>query len=224
MGIVIEDGDIDVDQIHSYFAFRIQDLTSDSGSNLPYGEAGQSAWISSCGTNATRLDQIVRIMYSGHAGGSNYSIKFTPDLHSYSGSTGSSSAYDIHLYETPREQSTATGKKQLDEFIGAIKQHMSYGDYSLVFMEAEAGLSEYPKSSVLRKYTELLSPPIVIENELTTTEGIDLNNEWIEEHGDRYSGNWIALSDGHLLASSESLNSLLVEVGGNENVLITKVI
>lgn len=222
MNVVLDDGELDVEQLPLYAAINVQDLTSDSGSDLPYGEAGRFAWIKSSGTNADQLDQIARIIYSSVLGVGNYSVTFPPEPQRAFISTGPASSFEYDPYEETFNDATGIGRKQQEEFIGLIKQAISYGDYSLALEEALSGLKEYPDNSILQNYSKVLSPPTIVERDLKPIMGLDLNIKWIKENGNRYSGMWIALCNGELLGASESLSSLLLEIGEKENILFTK--
>jgi hypothetical protein len=49
------------------------------------------------------------------------------------------------------------------------------------------------------------------------------NNQWLRDHRQEYSGQWVALKNGKLLASANSAKELLHQVNATEDTLLTAV-
>jgi hypothetical protein len=48
------------------------------------------------------------------------------------------------------------------------------------------------------------------------------NREWLKTHAGEYTGQWVALRDGHLIGTADSLRELTEKVGDTTRTLLTR--
>jgi len=105
------------------------------------------------------------------------------------------------------------GDKPAVEFVRAIKLAFKAGAFRAALYIASEGVKHHPDSADLQKYIRVLNPSQPAVAEPTTTVSPQANREWLKEHSHEYKGMWIAIRDGELLGASQTLGSLVEEVG-----------
>lgn len=86
---------------------------------------------------------------------------------------------------------------------------------------ATEGAQRHPEHAELQKAARILAPPRVIRSDLPPNPGMANNVRWLKEHGARYRGNWVAIREGQLLATADSLQALIERVGKHKDILYT---
>jgi hypothetical protein len=73
----------------------------------------------------------------------------------------------------------------------------------------EEALRESPSDPELSQWQKLLAPPIVRTSAVTDVADRELDYRWIDEQSKAYSGQWVALLSGELIAHAPTLKELL---------------
>lgn len=110
-----------------------------------------------------------------------------------------------------------------EDFIYVIQLALSVGAYQVARHLSTQGAEYYSQHSKLQKYARILSPPKVIRNDLPPDPTLKTNRDWLKTHSESYRGQWVALRDGQLIGSADSLKSLVDQIGNTEDILLTKV-
>ncbi|MBI4675688.1 MAG: hypothetical protein HY741_28940 [Chloroflexi bacterium] len=108
-------------------------------------------------------------------------------------------------------------------YLRAIKKALAEGAYLHARVLSAEGARRYPKHALLGRYATALAPPRIIGSAPATKTDLRANKAWIEKHGSRYSGKWIALRDGTLLGVADTLQDLADALGNTQGILLTKV-
>lgn len=90
---------------------------------------------------------------------------------------------------------------------------------------AAQGHHLYPDDAELAKVHRVLAPPTTTTIRAKTRPDTRANLNWLADNRKTYPGQWVALDDGHLLATADSINALVAQVGDvrHTNILITQV-
>jgi Family of unknown function (DUF5678) len=108
------------------------------------------------------------------------------------------------------------------DFVHLIRQALESGAHKGARDLAKKGIKYHPNDPKIREYTHVLAPARVVSSSATSNGSqIRSNHEWLEAHGEEYSGQWVAIQDGELLGSSDSLETLVEKIGSTDDVLLT---
>lgn len=108
------------------------------------------------------------------------------------------------------------------EFARAIHWALTTGAHLTARALATAGAAQYPDDAELQKAARILAPPRLLRR-LPADPTIRANHDWLRAHRLDYPGQWVALRNGQLLASSDSLQALTAICPISPDILFTKV-
>ncbi len=111
-----------------------------------------------------------------------------------------------------------------DEFERAIHWALTAGAHLAARALATIGATKYPDHAELQKAARILAPPKVLRRDLPADPTIRANHDWLSANRAQYSGQWVALHNGQLLATAQSFRTLLQQVAVTPEILFTKVI
>ena len=103
-----------------------------------------------------------------------------------------------------------------------IREALKNGDPILARRLAMEGWKDHPVNHILQEYARVLSTPRIIQNDIPPSSSIRANNIWLKNHRQEYQGHWIALHDGALVGTANSLDLLVNELGETKGILLTK--
>ena len=115
--------------------------------------------------------------------------------------------------------------KTAEEFIKAADVEFERGDWNGAWKVAVEGLKYHPDHAELKKYAHILAPPKVTSVDRGGHPEVRANREWMKENRARYRGQWVAIKNGQLLATGNSHDEVIAQVGPikNTGILVTKV-
>jgi len=104
------------------------------------------------------------------------------------------------------------------------KRVLAEGDYLAARALVARGLESFPESILLRDFANLIAPPRIIGRSPAIVDGsIAANQRWLLEHHDAFSGQWVCLKGGTLVASSDDYQTLEKLSGGFAGLFVTRV-
>ncbi|MEZ4714400.1 MAG: hypothetical protein R3A44_44880 [Caldilineaceae bacterium] len=109
------------------------------------------------------------------------------------------------------------------EFERAIQWALAAGAHLAARTLAATGAAKYPAHAELQKAARILAPPKVLRRNLAPDPTLRANHNWLRTHRLEYSGQWVALRNGQLLASGDSLQELTNAFPVSPDTLFTKV-
>lgn len=109
------------------------------------------------------------------------------------------------------------------DFIRAVHLALEAGAHLAARKLSAEGAEFHPNDSELQKYARVLAPPKVISTDVPPNPSQGTNLEWLKAHGEQYRGKWVAVKDGQLLGSADSLKELTAQVGDTKGkgILVT---
>jgi hypothetical protein len=75
----------------------------------------------------------------------------------------------------------------------------------------------------IRQVYNYLGKPKVTVHSGASTDGIEANHRWLDDHRQDYQGRWVALRQGNLVVDAGSARDLLKVLDSTENTLLTVV-
>jgi hypothetical protein len=116
-------------------------------------------------------------------------------------------------------------QRSAEDILMTIDLALTVGAYLAARKLAMEGIQKFPNHAELKKMSTLLAPPEVTVSNRKPDPGIRVNRDWLKNNRAKYIGSWVALKNGELLNSANSVDELIAEIGEikNKNILVTKV-
>ena len=114
-----------------------------------------------------------------------------------------------------------------EELLRAIDLALSLELASLAIKLAQQGRRLFPNHERIQQAAQVLAPPIGREVSTPYAQNLSASQVWLREHAPEYRGRWVAVREGELVATAESLQELTTMMGEDEdptNTLISKVL
>lgn len=111
-------------------------------------------------------------------------------------------------------------------FREAINLALEIGCHAIAAQLASRGHALFSDDPTLVRIARVLAPPKGVRKGIPAVPGINASMEWLEDHRERYSGKWVAVRNGELLASSDSrkeISGALDDLDTRSDVLVAKV-
>ena len=110
-------------------------------------------------------------------------------------------------------------------FIAAIFLSSAAGANTQAIHLAHLGARQYPDNIELQKFAHILAPARVKPNNQPPQPEGTKDIQWLKDHRQEYSGEWVALLRGELLGSAPTLKGLIQKVGNPKDtqILVTQV-
>jgi hypothetical protein len=113
--------------------------------------------------------------------------------------------------------------KAESDYVRIVNFALQAGAHLAARQIAAEGSKRYPQDLRLQKQATILAPPRVIERTPVVSPSHKANRDWLKANGETYRGQWVALFNGHLIDTADSLGQLVRRVGQKRNVLFTLV-
>ena len=112
------------------------------------------------------------------------------------------------------------------DFVRAVRLALAAGAHMMARILATEGHSLRPEHAELAKMARILAPPRVLRDDLPPDPSVARNQTWMRSQGAKYKGQWVALSDGKLLAAAPSASELSTKLArpSFEGLFVTRVI
>jgi hypothetical protein len=106
--------------------------------------------------------------------------------------------------------------------VGVIRLALEAGA-SLAARELPAtALELFGDDREVQRFARILAAPTRVADESTAGPSNRINREWLKTHASEYTGQWVALRDGHLIDTANSLRELTDKVGHTTRALLTR--
>jgi hypothetical protein len=109
--------------------------------------------------------------------------------------------------------------------VQAVHLALAAGAHRMARILAQQGTNLHPAHFELRQMAHILMAPKVERIQTPASIGVKANRDWLNANGQSYSGRWVALHSGKLLAEAVSLESLaaLLDNAKDTNILLMRV-
>ncbi len=114
-------------------------------------------------------------------------------------------------------------RRSAEDFIRGVQLALAAGAYLVARNLAALGASRFPNHADLQKYARVLAPPKVSRSKRSSSSDWKASRNWLIHHGESYRGQWVALRDGELVGSANTLKALSAQLHSTTGLLITKV-
>lgn len=219
--------------IREFFGIRYAEtsptVTSGSLLDLPRDDGGTVAW--GTGTNATVIYPEANL---------DTALSFTGPVFAYPrrsyARTMDSRPVDLEMSQLEvaaqigDEHAFITAYQHMDwqqrsaeDFLRGVQLALAAGAHLAARNLSALGAIRFPDREDLQKYARVLAPSKVTRTKQLTSSNWKANRDWLVEHGAFYRGQWVALRDGNLVASADTLKDLSHRISSKAGLLITKV-
>jgi hypothetical protein len=132
--------------------------------------------------------------------------------------------------EAGDEDSFLVALKNLDwqtrpakDYIHAMCLALQAGAHQAARRLSAEGIECFPDNSELQKYARVFAQPKVTSNSLPPDLTLKTNREWLLNNRELYRGKWVAVRNGQLLGTAQSLQDLIEQIGVTKGTLLTMV-
>jgi hypothetical protein len=112
-------------------------------------------------------------------------------------------------------------RRTSQDFVRATRLALAAGAHLAARELASEGALLHPDDPEIQKYARTLAPPRITLRTQSTDRGLKANREWIKANAGDYKGRWVALRNGVLLGSYQSLDELVHSINDTKGALIT---
>jgi hypothetical protein len=117
-----------------------------------------------------------------------------------------------------------SAKRDTEQAEAAVRAALADGAVATARATANAAAQDHPESESLRRLAEALSPPRLLAVRASEDRSLTADRDWLREHANEYSGQWLAVRDGKLAGRAPTLRELRERVGQDKGILFTKAI
>ena len=110
-----------------------------------------------------------------------------------------------------------------EDFIHAIQTALENSDRETAQQLSNQAVKHYPKHEELLKYAHILAPPKVTVDKHPSNRDTEVNQNWVQQNRIQYRGQWVALRNGQLLTSANSIHELIEQLSDKQGVFLTAI-
>ena len=113
--------------------------------------------------------------------------------------------------------------KTPEEFIQAMRAALSTGDLKQAHKLSLAAVEQYPHRDDIQECARILQPTQITSVKRPVDRGWQKSREWVRQQRQNrhYVNQWVAVRDGHLLATGRSVDDVIAQIDSTENVFLT---
>jgi hypothetical protein len=115
------------------------------------------------------------------------------------------------------------GMRSAGELKDTIERALSLGAFVVAQQLAVEGARQHGDDASAKRLARMLAPARIVRTDLPADPGVLQNHEWLKKHASQYRGRWVALANGELLLSGDSIAELKTKLGGRSGVLLMRV-
>jgi len=115
------------------------------------------------------------------------------------------------------------GMRSAGELEETIERALSLGAFVVAQQLAMEGAQQHRDDPSAKRLARMLAPAKILRTDLPADPGVLQNHEWLKKHASGYRGRWVALANGELLLSGDSIAELKTTLGGRSGVLLMRV-
>jgi len=109
------------------------------------------------------------------------------------------------------------------QFKQAVRWALAVGAHLTARQLASQGAECHLDDAELQDMARILAPPRVIQTGLPPDPAIAANRQWLALHAKEYLGRLVALRDGALVATADTVAELKEKIRGLDRVFVTRV-
>ncbi len=109
------------------------------------------------------------------------------------------------------------------ELVKATQYALSLGAFAVAQQLVQVGARLHGDDSVVKRLARILAPAKVLRTNLPPDPRVLQNHEWLKKHASEYRKRWVALENGNLLFSGDSIAELKSKVRDRKGVLFMRI-
>jgi hypothetical protein len=114
-------------------------------------------------------------------------------------------------------------KRAAAELVKATQYALSLGALAAAQRLAQLGARQHGDDPVVKRLARILAPAKVLRANLPSDPRVLQNHEWLKKHASEYRKRWVALQNGKLLSSGDSIGDVRSKVHDLKGVLLTRI-
>jgi len=114
-------------------------------------------------------------------------------------------------------------KRSAAELVKVTQYALSLGALAAAQRLAQLGAREYGADPAVKRLARILAPAKVLRANLPPDPRVLRNYEWLKKNASEYRKRWVALQNGKLLSSGDSIGDVKSKVHDLEGVLLTRI-
>jgi hypothetical protein len=115
------------------------------------------------------------------------------------------------------------GKRSVDELSETIEHALSLGAFVIAHRLAVEGAEQHADNPLVNRLARMLAPAKIVRENLPADPTVLQNHEWLKKHASECRGRWIALENGKLLYSGDSITEITTKLDGRKGLLVMRV-
>jgi hypothetical protein len=119
-------------------------------------------------------------------------------------------------------RSVAWHHRSASDVIGVIRLALEAGASLAARDLSTTALDLFGDDREVQRFARILAAPTRVAGESSPDPSNRINREWLKTHAGEYTGQWVALRDGHLVGTANSLRELTGKVGDTTRTLLTR--
>jgi hypothetical protein len=107
-----------------------------------------------------------------------------------------------------------------NDYLRAVQLALQSGAHLAARNLAAQGAAQHKENLELQRQANILAPP-KITRRVASNSSQRPNKDWLNNNENQYRGKWVALRNGELLATANTIDDLLPQIESREGVLLT---
>lgn len=113
--------------------------------------------------------------------------------------------------------------RDAEHYVQAIQLALSCGAHWSAKWLIGEGIQKFPSHDILKKMAYVLLPKKALRVNKSPDPSLQLNREWFDKYRHQYYEKWVAIKDGNLLGSAQTLRELKELVPDYHEATVTKI-
>ncbi|HEV7589056.1 MAG TPA: hypothetical protein VGO40_13140 [Longimicrobium sp.] len=109
-----------------------------------------------------------------------------------------------------------------DDYVSLMRLALAAGAHNTARELSAVAHARFPADRDVRQFATVLGPPAIMSREPLTASAADAQ-EWLKHNASRYTGQWVALRRGELLAAGAALSDVRHSIGSLAGTFVTRI-
>jgi hypothetical protein len=114
-------------------------------------------------------------------------------------------------------------ERTAEELVKATRYALSLGAFAVAQRLAEVGERLHGEDPAIKRLARMLAPAKVLRANLPPDPRVLQDHEWLKKHASEYRKRWVALENGKLLVSGDSIADVRSKLGDRKGVLLMRI-
>lgn len=134
---------------------------------------------------------------------------------------------EVNLGSPSGTEQSGPSLQSANDIMVAFESALSMGNSEQAIKLAKLGAELFPDNARLKRIAKILAPPVIRASQRPRKPSLEASRDWLRTNAQQYTGQWVAVCEGILIANAPTMQALLAEIDSSidrDNTLITKVL